>query len=161
MYQLIQEGRFIRVSVAAGDEGQSALAAILSRHESHEQNQSPDAEGEAKLCQYAWQLAGDSYAFLRYITWSIPLLGFLGTVVGISETVQKLGAGMGGQADSGDLLVRLQGLMLPLGVAFDTTLISLSLSIVLGLFQALVQRTETRLLHDFEFRWHSIAERHD
>ena len=93
--------------------------------------------------------------------WTIPLLGFLGTVFGISQTVQELGEGFRGQGDSGELLSRLQRLMEPLGVAFDTTIVSLSLSIVLGLLQSLIQRAETRVLHDFEFRWYNPESRHD
>jgi len=59
---------------------------------------------------------------IRYLAWVIPSIGFVGTVIGISQALIV--------ANSGDM-ERITKL---LGVAFDTTLISLILSIIIMWF---------------------------
>lgn len=98
-----------------------------------------------------WKKSVDSYAILRYINWAIPILGFIGTVLGISlaaDGIQKIinsdGGGMSEfSSDLGQAIA-------PLGIAFDTTLIALSLSILLMLLQTLLQRREENILIDYE-----------
>ena len=51
---------------------------------------------------------------------------------------------------SSELTEQLAEAISPLGVAFDTTLVALSLSVVLGLLSALVQRTEGTLLSSID-----------
>lgn len=68
---------------------------------------------------------------VRYTIWAIPSIGFIGTVLGISQAL--------GIADSGDTKL----ITSTLGVAFDTTLVSLILSVVLmWLFHDLQERIE-------------------
>lgn len=71
------------------------------------------------------------YSALRYLVWVIPTIGFIGTVVGISQALGKASA-------TEDLKV-LTDL---LAVAFNTTLVALALSAVLVFFLHLVQRKE-------------------
>jgi hypothetical protein len=97
----------------------------------------------------AWQISSDSYLVVRYVTWAVPILGFIGTVYGIAEAVQNVRLTMGGPS-SGELSENLADAIAPLGVAFDTTLVSLTLSIIIGLMLALVQRLETSLLSRIE-----------
>jgi flagellar motor component MotA len=56
---------------------------------------------------------------IRYLAWVIPSLGFIGTVIGISQSLVY--------ANSGDM-DKITSL---LGVAFDTTLVALVLSVIL------------------------------
>jgi len=68
---------------------------------------------------------------IRYLLWLIPSIGFMGTVIGISQALQI--------ANSGDM----SAITATLGVAFDTTLVALVLSaIVTGLFHKLQEETE-------------------
>ena len=71
-------------------------------------------------------------SFIRYTAWAVPTIGFIGTVVGISAALAI--------ADSGDT-----GLITStLGIAFDTTLVALILSVLLmWLIHNLQQQTET------------------
>jgi biopolymer transport protein ExbB/TolQ len=71
---------------------------------------------------------------IRYLTWVIPSIGFVGTVLGISQALVV--------ANSGDmeLITKL------LGVAFDTTLVALVLSIVVMWFVHQLQE-ETDQFH--------------
>ncbi|MCG8584459.1 MAG: MotA/TolQ/ExbB proton channel family protein [Pirellulales bacterium] len=79
-----------------------------------------------------------SYGLVRVIIWAIPILGFLGTVIGITLAVANLSP----EALETSLPLVTSGL----GVAFDTTALSLMLSIVLMFTQFIVDRMETRLL---------------
>ena len=63
-----------------------------------------------------------SFSMIRYLAWSIPSIGFIGTVIGISGALGKAD-----QAAAGDL----SAVTTLLGTAFDTTLVALFLSIVL------------------------------
>jgi len=74
-----------------------------------------------------------SYSVIRYLAWSIPSIGFIGTVTGISSALGNVD-----RAAAGDL----SAVTSQLGVAFDTTLISLFLSIILMFRVHKVQQTE-------------------
>jgi biopolymer transport protein ExbB/TolQ len=86
--------------------------------------------------------AHDSYGFLRIIVWAIPMLGFLGTVVGITQAL--------GQLDAKELTTSLEtaikGLTDGLYVAFDSTAIALCFAMVLMFLQFALDRWESGLL---------------
>ena len=110
-------------------------------------------EVEERLTKYfafVWQVREDSYIFPKYSIWAVPILGFLGTVVGISMAVQAIGAVMSSPDNTANMSSRIGAAIDPLAVAFDTTLISLTLSLLLVLMQAAVQRWEVDLLTLFE-----------
>lgn len=80
---------------------------------------------------------------LRYVVWVLPLLGFIGTVVGISDSIAGLGsviASGGGQATEG-LMTVLDGLRF----AFDTTLLGLASVIPVMAFLMILERIEETL----------------
>lgn len=85
-----------------------------------------------------------SYALLRLIVWAIPILGFLGTVIGITMAIASLRP----SALEESMLEVTAGL----GVAFDTTALALSLSIILMFVQYYVDRAETGLLDEVDRR---------
>ncbi len=78
------------------------------------------------------------YGFVRLVIWAIPILGFLGTVVGITLSLGNLAP----QQLEETLPTVMAGLM----VAFDTTALALALSMILMLVQYIVERSEQRLL---------------
>ena len=82
------------------------------------------------------------YSILRYLTWLIPSLGFIGTVMGIMFALQY--AGVPANAESEDFLYQVTQ---RLGVAFTTTLLALIMSAVLVLIQSMVQAKEERALN--------------
>jgi biopolymer transport protein ExbB/TolQ len=96
--------------------------------------------------RYLAELAGErlhqSLAMLRTITWAIPILGFLGTVIGITLAIANVTPE---QLDSS--LGEVTG---GLAVAFDTTALALGMSIVLVFASFLVERNEQRVLSDVE-----------
>jgi len=90
----------------------------------------------------------DSFALVRIIIWATPMLGFLGTVVGITQALGDLDPKMLATA----IQTAMDGLLAGLYVAFDTTALALSLSIVLMFLQFLVDRIETQLLEQVDKR---------
>ncbi len=89
----------------------------------------------------------ESLGLVRLVVWAIPILGFLGTVIGITLALGQLG---GLSADAlGESMTRLTA---ALGVAFDTTATALALSIILMFAMFLVERLEGELVHAVDNR---------
>ncbi|MCY2983801.1 MAG: MotA/TolQ/ExbB proton channel family protein [Planctomycetota bacterium] len=84
----------------------------------------------------------DSYGLIRIVTWAMPMLGFLGTVLGISDTLGQMDA----KALSSGSQDAMNSLTAGLYVAFDTTAIGLVLTMVAMFVQFAVNRTELALL---------------
>ena len=85
-----------------------------------------------------------SHALIRVVIWAIPILGFLGTVVGITIAIANL---------SPDALENsLPAVTAGLGVAFDTTALALTLSMILMFTQFGIDRAESRLLDQVDQR---------
>ena len=82
--------------------------------------------------------AHDSLGLVRIIVWAIPMLGFLGTVIGITQTL--------GGLDFSDGTAAVDRLKSGLYVAFDTTALGLVLSVAAIFLQFPIERSEQRLL---------------
>ena len=104
-----------------------------------------------------WQRHEESYLLPRYLSWAVPILGFIGTVLGISLAAEGIRRIIGSDAGLASLSGDLDGAIAPLGIAFDTTLVALSLSVVLMLLLVLTQRSEQRLLANLERRLRETA----
>ena len=95
--------------------------------------------------------AAQSYGLVRFVIWAIPIMGFLGTVIGITDAIACL---------SPTQLDNMSGVVGGLGVAFDTTAIALGLSMVLMLVQFGVDRYEQGLLSEVDaVVWAALAGR--
>ncbi|TWU21899.1 MotA/TolQ/ExbB proton channel family protein [Bythopirellula polymerisocia] len=81
-----------------------------------------------------------SYSMVRIIFSTIPILGFLGTVIGITMAIAKLDLSADAMDES------LPAVVAGLSVAFDTTALSLVLSTVLLFVKFCVEKVENRLL---------------
>jgi biopolymer transport protein ExbB/TolQ len=80
-------------------------------------------------------------SMIRYIAWAIPSIGFLGTVRGIGDALNQAHL-----AIEGDIF----GVTRSLGVAFNSTLIALLLSLLLMLVLHQLQRLQERFILDTE-----------
>ena len=100
--------------------------------------------------QVLWHRSEQFYLLPRYLSWAVPVLGFIGTVLGISLAADGIRKIIGSESGLSGLSSDLGQAIAPLGIAFDTTLIALSLSIVLVLCQTLVQRNEESVLSILE-----------
>ena len=70
------------------------------------------------------------YSLLRAFIWAVPILGFIGTVLGISEAVSGLDASISG-GEGEQLMAGLGIVTRGLASAFDTTFIALVMAIAL------------------------------
>ena len=84
----------------------------------------------------------DGYALIRTITWAVPILGFLGTVIGITMAIANI--------TPDKLESSLPDVTAGLAVAFDTTALSLALSMILVFGTFIIERSEQRTLDDIE-----------
>lgn len=84
-----------------------------------------------------------SYTLLKVFLWAIPILGFIGTVMGLSTAVGSLSID---SADPEVFKAAIGKLTRGLGVAFDTTLLGLILSILMSFPMAAVQKKEDETL---------------
>lgn len=80
-------------------------------------------------------------SMIRYISWAIPSIGFIGTVRGIGEALAQAD-----KAVQGDIA----GVTQSLGVAFNSTFIALLISIFLMFLVHQVQLLQERLVYDGE-----------
>jgi len=80
-------------------------------------------------------------SMVRYVAWAIPSIGFVGTVRGIGESLQQAH-----KAVEGDV----SGVVAGLGVAFNSTLVALALSILVMFMLHQVQLRQERAVLDTE-----------
>jgi biopolymer transport protein ExbB/TolQ len=79
-----------------------------------------------------------SYSLTRFITWAIPILGFLGTVLGITGAI----SGVTPEVLENSLSTVTDGLAL----AFDTTALALGLTMLTMFLSFVVERAEQSIL---------------
>jgi len=95
--------------------------------------------------------AAQGYGLVRFVIWAIPIMGFLGTVIGITVAIASL---------SPTQLENISGVVAGLGTAFDTTATALGLSMVLMFLQFVVDRAEQGLLARVdETAWQALGGR--
>lgn len=100
-------------------------------------------EDDTELYDLAQQ---SSYALPRIIVWSIPVMGFIGTVMGIGESVSGF-EGFLSKADDIDVLREgLVNVTSGLGTAFDTTFLALTISVIVVFPLTIIERIEQQLL---------------
>jgi len=102
------------------------------------------------------QLKG-SFALPRFMVWAIPILGFIGTVWGISNGIAHFSDAMTNTGSVTDVSTMLKE-NLPLvtnslATAFDTTLLALLLSIPLMMLMLTIEKSEEAYLIDLDERW--------
>ncbi len=87
-----------------------------------------------------------SYTLPRILVWAIPLLGFIGTVLGISSAVNGFSGFLDNAAEIDQIKEGIGTVTSGLAVAFDTTLLALLLSVLVMIPLVLVERQESKLL---------------
>ncbi len=102
-----------------------------------------------------------SYALPRFMIWAIPIVGFIGTVWGISNGISHFSDAMTATSSVTDVSAMLKE-SLPLvtnslATAFDTTLLALLLSVPLMMMMLwLEKQEEAYLIHLDEIWFHDI-----
>ena len=128
----------------------SAMMAYLQRSDS-----TANAETELKyLSELDYERQQQRFALVRILIWATPMLGFLGTVLGISEALGGISVG-----PENNFETMMNGLRGSLYVAFDTTALALTLSMFLMFGQFLIDRFELQLLTIVDTRVHAEINR--
>mgnify|MGYP001268960967 CR=1 FL=1 len=83
-----------------------------------------------------------SYALLRGFIWGIPILGFIGTVMGLSQAIGRFGNVLSAGDAVAALKTSLQGVTAGLSVAFDTTFLALVAALALQLIITGIKKRE-------------------
>ena len=123
--------------------GAPAGSAISSLWEEYLDNRKKDKLTKpvpGDFLETVWQVNENFYFVPRYINWAIPILGFIGTVLGISLAAGEIGNIVG--TTSVNVGEGINRAMEPLSIAFDTTLIALSLSVFLVFLYTTLQKWE-------------------
>ena len=87
-----------------------------------------------------------SYGILSGIIWVIPILGFIGTVVGLSGAIGGFGAVLNTDATVSSLRDSLAPVTSNLGIAFDTTFVALVLAMVIQMLMTFLRKQEEMFL---------------
>lgn len=96
-----------------------------------------------------------SYTLLNGLVWAIPVLGFIGTVQGLSMAISQFTKTLQGAGDISAIRTSLQGVTGGLATAFETTLIALVFALVLQLWITFQQKLEMSFLDECNDYCHS------
>jgi biopolymer transport protein ExbB/TolQ len=89
-----------------------------------------------------------SYILLRAFLWAIPLLGFIGTVVGLSHAIS--GMSFGNVEDVSKIVGSINNVTSGLGTAFDATLLGLIFAVFLNFPLNSLSKHEEEALNDID-----------
>ncbi|MBM4219076.1 MAG: MotA/TolQ/ExbB proton channel family protein [Gammaproteobacteria bacterium] len=117
-----------------------ASKAALARFGATRNVQDVSDAGHA-VCAAEAERLDSELSMIRYIAWAIPAIGFIGTVRGIGNALSEAH-----KAVTGDISGVTEGL----GVAFNSTLVALLLSLVLMFLLHQLQLAQERLVLDAE-----------
>jgi len=91
-----------------------------------------------------------SYTLVKVMIWAIPILGFLGTVIGLGSAVGGFSTAMSGAQSLEVIKDSLGNVTSGLGVAFDTTLLGLVMSMIVMFTSSSIEKAEEDLLNSIE-----------
>jgi biopolymer transport protein ExbB/TolQ len=87
-----------------------------------------------------------SYSLLNGFVWAIPVLGFIGTVLGLSEAIGEFGSVLQGTDQLSEIKQSLEGVASGLATAFETTLEALVAALLIQLFLTFLKKSEEEFL---------------
>lgn len=87
-----------------------------------------------------------SYLLVQGFVWSIPVLGFIGTVLGLSLAIGSFGAVLASTTELAQIKESLQGVTGGLAVAFETTLQGLVAALIVQLLYTTLKKSEEEFL---------------
>jgi len=87
-----------------------------------------------------------SYSLLYALVWAIPVLGFIGTVQGLSNAIGGFGKVLSSTTELSQIKTSLQGVTAGLSVAFETTLEGLVAALVIQLLLTALKKAEEEFL---------------
>lgn len=89
-----------------------------------------------------------SYSVLTSFVWAIPVLGFIGTVLGLSQAIGQFGGVLSGAAEMDTIRTSLQGVTGGLATGFETTLEALVAALLIQLWLTFLKKSEEEFLDE-------------
>ena len=96
-----------------------------------------------------------SYTVVNGLVWAIPVLGFIGTVLGLSLAIGRFTATLQAAGDLTLIRASLQGVTGGLATAFESTLVALTFTLILQLVITFQQKREMAFLDECNDYCHS------
>jgi biopolymer transport protein ExbB/TolQ len=99
-----------------------------------------------------------SYTLISGFIWAIPVLGFIGTVLGLSSAVGGFGFVLQSAADLSEIKDALKIVTGGLATAFETTLVALVAALFIQLLQTFLRKSEEEFLDSCsEYSLHNVV----
>jgi biopolymer transport protein ExbB/TolQ len=89
-----------------------------------------------------------SYNLVRSLVWAIPILGFIGTVEGLSVAIGGFGRVLSETQEPAELIEALKGVTGGLATAFETTLVALIAALIIQMSISMLKKQEEEFLND-------------
>jgi hypothetical protein len=96
-----------------------------------------------------------SYTVVNGLVWAIPVLGFIGTVLGLSLAIGRFTTTLQAGGDLAKIRESLQGVTGGLATAFESTLVALTFTLILQLVITFYQKREMAFLDECNDYCHS------
>lgn len=107
------------------------------------------AEGFREFCKETRQRESGSRWFIRYLTFALPAVGFIGTKRGIAGALSQADSIVRAQ-DPGSQAAAITMVTSVLGIAFTTTLIALLMGLLLNLINSAQMHQESAIIDDVQ-----------
>jgi biopolymer transport protein ExbB/TolQ len=91
-----------------------------------------------------------SYTVVRGLIWAIPVLGFIGTVLGLSQAIAAFTQVLSKTTEMQAIKESLQMVTSGLATAFETTLQALVAALVIQMLATMIKRREEQMLDEFK-----------
>jgi biopolymer transport protein ExbB/TolQ len=89
-----------------------------------------------------------SYSLINGFLWAIPVLGFIGTVLGLSQSIATFSNMLDQQTEVSGIVSSLKEITSGLSTAFETTLLALVIALFIQLWMTVQKAAEQRFLDD-------------
>lgn len=101
-----------------------------------------------------------SFGLINGFLWAIPVLGFIGTVLGLSQSIANFSSLLESQSEISGIVNSLKDVTSGLSTAFETTLLALVIALVIQLWMTVQKTAEERFLdHCNEYCMREIVSR--
>jgi biopolymer transport protein ExbB/TolQ len=121
------------------------LSHFAARGDLAEATAAAEAEAEADGAAVA-----QSFSTVKVLVWAMPILGLIGTVIGLSGAVGAFSHAMSGAEQLDSIKDSLRQVTTGLAVAFDATFVALLASILVMLPMTALQKAEDKLIGEVD-----------
>ncbi len=150
LFKILDTGKVYNHIVNSQIMGPANESGTHSKIDSFLHNRMTDTQFSPATHEYFLELDREeldsSYTFIRFLVWAIPVMGFIGTVWGISGSINKFTVALSDTSVDGLSKDSLAPALGDLSIAFDTTLVALSFGILAMLCASFLQKHEEKLL---------------